>query len=337
MAYGCGRVTQAKRSTRIGYLLAATAAVMWGLNGSLAKFLLNDGVDAYRLTQLRTTVAWLLLAAGLLLFRRDLIRVERRDVPRLALLGIGGLALVQLFYFAAIARIYIGVALLLQYLGPLMIAVWLTVAHGRRLPRPLWGAIGVTLAGSFLVVRAYDPQALELDAVGILAGLGAAVTFAFYIVQSERAGARYNPLTTLFWGFGFGVAFWAVVTPWWKFPFDQFRSLENILLGLGVATIGTLFPFLLMVTAVQHIPASRAALVAFVEPVSAAAIAWFVHDQVLSAPQLVGGGLVIAALFWVQAHRPDLEAERAPHGALGAGHPSRAAAPPQRAPARSDT
>lgn len=326
-----------KRSTRLGYLLAAAAATMWGVNGSLAKFLLQDGVDPYRLTQLRTTLAWLLLAAGLLVFRRDLIPVERRDAPRLALLGVVGLAMVQAFYFFAIDRIYIGVALLLQYLAPLLLLLWLTLAHGRRLPRPLWVAVGVTLAGSFLVVRAYDPAALRLDALGIAAGLGAAVTFAFYIVQSERSGARYETFTTLFWGFGFGVLFWSIVTPWWSFPFEYFDSLDNILLGLGVGIVGTLLPFCCMVAAVRHIPASRAALVAFLEPVVAAAVAWVVHDEVLSVTQLVGGALVIAALFFVQTHRPDLAAEAAPHGALGPGHPSRPVGTLVSAPKGADT
>jgi drug/metabolite transporter (DMT)-like permease len=299
-----------RRSVRFGYLLAATAAAMWALNGSLARFLLDDGVDALRLSQLRSTLSWLILVVMLLVGQPGRLRVEREDVPRLAVIGIVGLAGVHATYFFAIDRLQIGVALTIQYLGPLLILLWLALVHKRQLGRGLWGAAALSAVGCFLVVRAYDVGGL--DALGIAAAFGAAVTFAFYLVGTEQLGRRYEPTTTLVYAFGFATALWLVVQPAWSFPFGHFDSLDNVLYGLGVAIVGTLVPFVLMVSAVRHIPASRAAIVATLEPVLAAIFAWLIHDEALSPAQIAGGLLVVAAVVWVQLQRVSHEVEAAP-------------------------
>jgi drug/metabolite transporter (DMT)-like permease len=167
------------------------------------------------------------------------------------------------------------------------------------------------------VVRAYD--AGSLDGLGVLAAFASAVTFAIYMVSSERAGHDHAPVTTLVWAFGFASLLWAVLVPWWTFPFGEFASLENVLLGLGVIVVGTLLPFILMVAAVRHIPASRAAVVATLEPVLGAVFAWVLLDEALGSVQIVGGALVLAAVAWVQLQRPDVGAEAVPRRARAAG------------------
>jgi drug/metabolite transporter (DMT)-like permease len=293
-----------------GYALAATGAAMWALNGNLARYLLDDGVSAVRLSQLRSFGSWLVLLVVLSVTRRDLLRVERHQLPALAFLGIAGLAAVHAAYFVAIDRLQIGVALTIQYLAPLLLLVWLRVAHRRRLARSLWGAVALSAAGCFLVVRGYDVDAL--DRLGLAAAFAAAVSFAVYMVGSERAGSEHEPVTTLLYAFGFASIFWAVVAPWWEFPFDELGSLRNALLAAGVVVVGTLLPFTCMVAALRHVPAPRAGVVATLEPVLAAVFAWFLHDEALAAVQVGGGMMVLAGVAWVQSRRPDLEAELAP-------------------------
>jgi len=283
---------------------------MWSLNGTMARELLDGGVGAARLAQLRSAGSWLILAFALALARRDLLRVDRAELPSLALLGVVGLAGVHATYFLAIDRLQIGVAVTIQYLAPLLLLLWLRLVHGRRLAPSLWGAVGLSAAGCFLVVRAYD--ASSLDAVGVAAAFGAALTFAVYMVGSERAGQLHQPVTTLFWSFGFASLFWALVAPWWRFPFERLDSAGDLLLAAGVVVVGTLLPFICVVAALRHIPAPRAAVVATLEPVLAAVFAWVILGESLAVVQLVGGAAVLAAVIWVQAHRPDLEAELAP-------------------------
>ena len=301
---------QRERHPARGYALAATAAAMWALNGSMARYLLDDGVGPFELSEMRSLGSWLILLVALAVTRPQLLRVERDELPSLAVLGVAGLAAVHASYFAAIERLEIGPAVTIQYLAPLLLLVWLRVVHHRRIARGLWGAVLLSAAGCFLVVRAYD--AGDLDGIGVLAAFGAAVSFAIYMVGSERAGHRHEPVTTLFWAFGFASLFWALAAPWWNFPFGEFDSVRNLLLAAGVVVVGTLLPFICMVAALRHVPAPRAGVVATLEPVLAAVFAWVIHDEALAAVQVAGGMAVVAAVAWVQSRRPDLEAELAP-------------------------
>ena len=115
------------------------------------------------------------------------------------------------------------------------------------------------------------------------------LTFGIYMVGSERQGRRHEPVTTLFWAFAFASLFWALVTPWWSFPFDGLASTRNALLATAMVVGGTLVPFILMVAALRHIAAPRAAVVATLEPVLAAVFAWLIHDEALAAVQIAGG------------------------------------------------
>jgi drug/metabolite transporter (DMT)-like permease len=298
------------RSPRLGYALAASAATLWALNGSLARFLLDDHMPATRLSELRALGTFVALAGFLALRRPALLKIRRSDAIRLAYLGVFGFAGVSAFYFAAIARVQIGVALTVQYLGPLLLLVWLKLLHHRALPGGLWGVAALSAAGCFLVVRAYDPG--SIDGLGLAAAAGAAVTFAAYLYTSEQAGQRYAPATTLTWGFGFATLFWLVTQPLWSFPWQIVSSPRNAAFAAYVVIGGTLVPFGLMVTALRHLPAARAAVVATLEPVLGALIAWPVHGQALSLVQIAGGLIVVAAIVWVQFQRTELDAELAP-------------------------
>jgi drug/metabolite transporter (DMT)-like permease len=291
-------------------VLAATAATLWALNGSLARFLLDDHMPAARLAELRSVCSFALLAGALAAARPRLLRVRPRDLPRLTWLGVVGFAGVNVFYFAAIARLQIGVALTIQYLGPALLLVWLKLVHRRALPGGLWSAAALAVVGCFFVVRAYDPG--SLDGVGIAEAFGAAITFAIYLFASEQAGQRYAPVTTLVWAFGLASLFWLVTQPLWTFPTHQLTSARNVGFAAYIVVGGTLVPFLCMVTAVRHLPASRAAIVATLEPVFGALLAWPIHGQALSAVQVLGGLAVVGAIVWVQSQRPELEAELAP-------------------------
>jgi drug/metabolite transporter (DMT)-like permease len=300
----------ADRSAARGYALAAAAATLWALHGSLSRYLLDDGVDAYRLSQLRSAGSFAILVAVLALWRRPLLRIERADVPVFAFLGIAGLALVHAAYYTAIDHLNVGPALTIQYLAPLIVVLWLWLFHGRRIRPSLWGALALSVSGCFLVVEAYNVHAL--DGFGVAAALVSAFAFAIYMVSSERAGQHYPPVTTLVWGFGFATVFWTFAQPWWDFPFDILSSPRHALLGAAVVVVGTLLPFLLMVSALRHIPATRAAIIATLEPVLGALFEWFIRDTKLDAVQIAGGVAVVVAVIWVQSQSPDLQQESAP-------------------------
>ena len=298
------------RSPKLGYALAATAATLWALNGSLSRFLLDDHLPPARLAELRSVCTFAVLAVVLAAFRPTLLRVQRADLGRLALLGIVGFAGNTALYYAAIARLQIGVAVTIQYLGPLLLLLWLRLGHGRALPRGVWGAASLSALGCVFVVGAYHPG--SLDGIGIAAAFLSAITFAIYLLRSEQAGHRFEPLTILVWGFGMATLFWLVAEPLWTFPVHILSSPRN--LGFAAYTVigGTLIPFMCMITALRHLPAPRAGVVATLEPVLGALLAWPILGQALSPIQIAGGLAVIGAVVWVRTQRQVVDAELAP-------------------------
>lgn len=299
-----------ERSPRLGYALTVVAAALFGISGSLARFLLDDGLTAWRLTEVRSVITFVLLGAWLLLTNRALVRVGRGDVPLLAFIGIFGLAAVQSTYFAAIARLDIGVALTIQYLAPGLILIFGKLFLGWRTPPATWAAVALAVAGAFLVVKAYDAQGL--DGLGLLAAAASCVTFAINLTSTERAGRHLDSRTTLVWGMGFCSLLFLIVQPLWTFPWAFFSDLEHVLLALGVAILGTLIPFVMIFTALRHVPAAIVGVIMTFEPVIASLVAWPVHDQVLAAPQIGGIVIVVAAVAWVQAQQQAVGSP--PHG-----------------------
>ena len=110
----------------VGYVLVWSAVALWSLNATVSKVILESaGLSALRLSQVRATGAALLLFAAVALWRPASLRIRSwRELAFLAVFGIAGLAFVQLVYFVAIQRLEIGIALVIQYLTPVFVALW---------------------------------------------------------------------------------------------------------------------------------------------------------------------------------------------------------------------
>ncbi|CAB4873598.1 MAG: EamA family transporter [Actinobacteria bacterium] len=293
-----------------GYLLAVLAAVLFCGNGVTSRLLLDDGMPAVRLSGLRVLITFVAMLSWLLATDRSSLRVRRADAPRLIGFGLGGLALVNLAYFIAIARLGVGVGLTLEYMGPILLLLWLRIRYKRSVPGRVWAAAALALAGCLLVVEGWKLSSLDLT--GIAAGLAAAVGFAIYAWGAERSGRTYRPGTTLLWFSAAATLFWLVATPPWTYSWAALGSAENLAAAAYVGLVGTLGGFVCAFAAVQRIPAARASVVMTLEPALAALIAWPVLGEVLSPIQIVGGVVVLTAVMWIQGQRSAGPEEQAP-------------------------
>jgi drug/metabolite transporter (DMT)-like permease len=302
------------------------AATLWAANGTVSKVILESGdVSSQRLAEVRSTGAFVGLALALVVLRPGALRVTRRELPFLAAFGVFGLALVQWTYFAAIERLDIGIALLIQYTAPLMIAAWARFVMHEHVRARIWAALALALVGLGLVVDVW--RGLSLDGVGVVFAFGAALSFAFYILMAERGVTRRDSLSLLCLGMFFSTVFWAIVEPWWSFPAavvdDDVSLLGNLaeyslpvwLLMLSMLLLGTIVPFALLIGALRHLPATRVGIAAMFEPVAATIVAYLWLGEALSALQLAGAALVLAGILLAQTAR------EAPKGAAyGADH-----------------
>jgi drug/metabolite transporter (DMT)-like permease len=296
-----------------GRLLVLGGAALFGFNASVSKVVLMTGVDPARLTALRCTGAALGLLLLLGLTAPERLRVPMSDLPRLALLGLTGAALIQWLYFVAIDRLPVGIALLLEFTGPLMVAVYARVVQRHAVHRQVWLALGLALGGLALVAQVWTD--VGLDPLGIAAALGAAVCLATFYLVGKSTVERLHPMTLSFWMFAFSALFWAVVQPWWDFDWATLGR-EASLLGaldglhvpmwlplLWVILLGTLVPYALEVVALRHLTPTSTGVIGMVEPVIAAAVAWVWLDEVLSPVQILGGIVVLVGVTLAQTAR----------------------------------
>jgi drug/metabolite transporter (DMT)-like permease len=293
--------------------MAASAATLWAVNGTVSKVILASGISSLRLSQVRTTGAVAGFVLVLLATDRRRLRVTRRELPFLAVFGIAGLAFVQWFYFLAIHRLAIGIALLIQYLAPLLVALWARYVFHEPVRRRIWLALLLALLGLGLIVDVRNGG--TISTAGVVFSLAAAVTYALYILLAEHAVGERDAVSLLAWGFAFGAVFWAVIAPWWSFPSGRTAAHVSLLGRLShhhapvwalmafMIVIGTIIPFFLLVSALRHLPATRVGIIAMLEPVVATIVAWAWLDESLSAVQLAGAAVVLGAIVLAQTAR----------------------------------
>jgi len=297
-----------ERHPFLGYAMVLTAATLWAVNGAVSKIILEEDVSSRRLAEVRSTGAFLGLALALVLFAPRTLRLTRRELPMLVLFGVGGLAFVQWFYFVAIHRLDIGVALLIQYLAPLIVALWARFVMRRDVRRRIWLALALALVGLAFVLEIGGDAGLST--IGVVAAFLGAVSYALYVLVAERGVETRDPVSLTAYGFLFAALFWALVQPWWSFPFDALDDTRTSAWGLPVwalvawmVVLGTIVPFGLLVGSLRFVPATRVGITAMIEPVAATIVAWLWLGEALGIPQLGGGALVLAAIVLAQTAR----------------------------------
>jgi drug/metabolite transporter (DMT)-like permease len=303
------------RRPLLGYALVWTAVLLWSVNGTVSKIVLESGgLSPLRLSEVRATGSALLLCAVVITTRRERIRVERREVGFLVVFGVCGLAFVQFFYFEALTRLNIGIALVIEYIAPVLVAVWARFFEHEQVRRRIWFALTLALGGLSLVVDVWG--GVTVDGVGVAVCLAAALAYALYIIMADQALRRgRDTISLLAWGFLFAALFWALVQPWWTFPSDRLSGsasllgrLENVSLPVWilvayVIVLGTVVPFVLIIAALRHISATRTIMLAMLEPVGAAVVAFAWLGEELSGIQIAGSILVLAAILIAQTAR----------------------------------
>ena len=299
--------------TRLGYMMVATAATLFAVNGSVSKVVLGSGLSSLELAQIRNTCAAILFLAFLLVVAPGRLRVGRRELVFLIAFGLVGIALVQWLYFVAIENLPVGIALLIEFTAPLFVALFARFVYREHVRRRIWVAVGMCLTGLALVVELW--AGIELSTVGITAAFGGALSLTAYLLMAERERRHRDAASLSFYGFLFAALLWAVLQPLWEFPWDVLGdevSLQGNLsehtapvwaLVAFIVVIGTMVTFSLLTGSLRHISATRASIVATLEPVVATVVAWAWLGETLGTTQLVGGAVVIAGILVAQSAR----------------------------------
>lgn len=309
------------RRAPVGFALVGLGALMFILNAGVSRVLLRAGVSPAELTTTRITGTVLCVLAFCLLFRRSALRPPSGRLRWLLLLhGVVGVALLQWVYFIAIDRLPIGLALLLEYQAPLLVALWARFVQGEHLRRRAWVGLGMALLGLAMATGVLG-GGLRWDVTGLLAGLAAAVCFATYFLVGEHGVSQVDPVRVVLWSFGIAAVAMNVATPLWTFPtgllddrvpllgrlgeVPGFATAPGVLLVAWVVVLGTLVPFGVELAAMRHLSASVVTMVAMLEPVGVAVLGWAWFREDLGTVATVGYVIVVAGIVAAQTGRAD--------------------------------
>jgi len=263
---------------------------------------MNGGLSPYVLAQGRISFGAILTVAWLLLTRPRSLIIRPRDIFNFLLLGALGMAAGNCCYLAAISKISTGAAILLQYLAPIFIAVYAWRFMDERMGLMKIIDLCLALGGCFLVVGGYNIDLLNLNRSGLIWGLGAAATFAFYCVYSEYNLRGYSPWTTLC-----HTLIAASITLNLTLGPSRLLTMgwdtKSWVLIFYSASMGTLVPFGIFAYGIDNLRATRAAIISTFEPIAAGLIAYLWLGERLEGLQILGGFGVLLAVVFIQKER----------------------------------
>jgi drug/metabolite transporter (DMT)-like permease len=300
-----------------GYLFIAAATFCWGFSAAMGRAMFTGyfsslhalrPIDPLMLAQSRTTVALLILAPTLLLKKRSSLRLRGSHLFQFFLLGILGLAASNYFYYLAIERTTVATAIVLQYVAPVWVLLYMLI---RRLQRPTVLRIsGVVLAvvGCAFAVGEVAAQnsfpwltlsGLRINSVGLMAAELAAMSFAFYNIYGQHLVQVYQRWTVLVYSLFGAAVFWMIVNPPWKIVAQHYSGAQWLFMVLFSIT-SMLVPFSLYFAGLQHLDATRAIVTACLEPVWAILLTAMIVGELVSPIQVVGIFVVLAATIVIQ-------------------------------------
>ncbi|CAN2228164.1 RhaT Permeases of the drug/metabolite transporter (DMT) superfamily [Candidatus Nanopelagicaceae bacterium] len=290
-----------------GEFFLVIGAFFFSLSGLFVTVVLKH-LPAFRLAEFRSVTAVVILGSYVLLTKPELIKIVRSEIPKLGLYGVVGFALVNFGYLLGIQRgVPLALVLILEFTASIWIALWIKFVRKGAVARNMWVAIALSLLGLILVSKVWTGFAFDL--IGIAGSLGSAFALAAYFLMSEKIGKRRESIAMLIFGMGFASIFWLVILPPWSFPFEIFTMEMDLggiaagtmvpgwLLMAAVAILGTVVPYMCVLTGMRLLNASTSSVIGMLEPVIAGIFAWIWFSQSWDAIQLVGAFVVLVGIY----------------------------------------
>jgi len=285
-----------------GYFLIAAASLLWGTMGILAKLSYSYGISPETLIALRLVISFFTLFPALAIFKRNLFQGSRRDVPYFLVFGVFAVALQRMSYFYAVDLATATIAAILFYTYPIFVTLLASFFLREKL-RPRTGlAIILTFSGVTLVVKIYDPSALNTNLAGIIFGLLSSLFFVLYFMIAKNLRNRYPTWTLILYGDGIGaltlspIVFLSVSTIV-KFP------VQLWLLVFTIAWIPSLLAYALYSYALKHVKASKGSILSVLEPLSAAVLSAVIIREGLQSLQVPGIALALIGVMLLLEQR----------------------------------
>ena len=282
-------------------------SLFFAISSIPAKLAMESGLSAFRLTQIRTMGAFLVLFLYVYLKNKQSLRINRKELPILIAFGLFGFAAVNLFYFLAIQRLNVGVALIIEFTAPIWIVLWMRFIQKKIVSKLMWWGLVIGLTGLVLIAQVW--RGLTLDGLGVIFALLDAFALALYFLVGEKLVGVKSSEATMAWGFGVSSAFFAIIQPWWTFPFAELGrvveltgrmagvSIPTYYLILWIIVLGTAVPYFLVLNGLRGLSAATSSSIGMLEPVFGGIFAWIFLYEKLNFTQSVGAVVVLIGIY----------------------------------------
>jgi drug/metabolite transporter (DMT)-like permease len=290
-----------------GEFYLVMGGLIFSFNGVISTVVL-DHITPFRLAQVRSIGAFFILLAIALFIDRESLRAPKKLIPKLAAYGIIGFAAVQAGYFLGIQRgVPLSLVLIIEFTAPIWIALWIKYVRKMYVPASMWGAIALSLLGLILLAQVWN--GLSFDLLGLLGALLSAFALTAYFLIGKSFGTSRSAMSLTVWGLGMASLAWSSSMPLWNFPFEVFtidmdlqgvfagNTLPGWLLILWIIVMGTIVPYLFVISGLRLLSASTASVIGMMEPVFAGIFAWMWLEQSWNAIQLIGAAVVLIGIY----------------------------------------
>ena len=305
-------MSQNHKHPTLGVFLAITSSLLFGLNASTTKILIESGISAEQLVLFRSAAVAIFAAIGVALTNPKAFKLQLREIPFFALFGVVGVGLMQWAYSNAVANLQVGVALLIEYTAIVIVPVASYFLFKERVRGRIWLAIALVLGGLSIVAQ---PWAAGLNLVGVIYGFMAAVFLSSYFIMGEHAQRKRDAFSTMFYAFLTATLFWAVaanLNPTGLIDFTKdvnlTGNLESVTLPswvvlIWIAIAGSFVPMLFTFLAMRHLSASAVGIASTAETVFAFVFGYLWLSEKIDLSQTIGGVLVIVGIVVAQTAR----------------------------------
>jgi drug/metabolite transporter (DMT)-like permease len=268
--------------------------------------MMDAGFTSAQVSLLRIGLAAVLVLVPVAALRPRALRFRGREWGVVVGYGLFGVAGATTFFFVAVTRIPVGVAVLLEFTAPVFVALWVRFVRHRRLPAAVWLGIALAMAGLAVVAQVW--HGFALNPLGVAAGFGSALSTTGYFLIGEHAANSRDPFGLLAGGLMIGAVVVGFAAPPWLLPAARLGAVAALgdvtlpawLVVALLAVISTAVPYLCGLMSLRHLPSSTASVLGLLEPVTATVLAWWLIGQSLQPLQLLGGVAVLGGATVVQ-------------------------------------
>ncbi len=289
-----------------GYAYIAAATLCWGAAATVGKAVFNGELFAGHsqisplvLTQARTTFSVLVLGLYLLVrFGSSFFRISRRDLILCVLAGTLGVAGSNYFYYLAIKKSTVAIAITLQYTAPVWVLLYMVLRGRERAAWSRFGSVLLAMLGITLTIGLFQ-SGLKFNVAGAGAALMASFSFAFYNILAPSLVSRHHQLKVMFYAVGGAAILWTLINPPWRLVAQYYNARQWGFL-FAFACLSLLLPYSLYFNGLRYLDATRAVIASCLEPVFAVLFAAAFVGEAVHGLQMMGISAVLAATVMAQ-------------------------------------